>query len=57
MQYQFVLDGSWKTVKKTYSITKYLGKGTFGEVFKAKHRETGERFAIKRIKFNANNLY
>jgi serine/threonine protein kinase len=50
-----MLDTSWQEIKKTYSITKFLGKGTYGEVYKAKHRATNEVFAIKKIKFDIEN--
>lgn len=31
---------------------KIIGQGTFGQVLKAKHRGTGEYFALKRIKMD-----
>ena len=40
---------SWLEIKKRYSITKFLGKGAYGEVFKVKERSTNEVYAIKRI--------
>ena len=37
----------YRNIKETYKILDQLGKGSFAFVRKAKHRETGEYFAIK----------
>ena len=47
---KFVLGPGWKPVKKNYSITRFLGEGSYGEVVKARHRFTKESVAIKMIK-------
>ena len=56
MEKQFVLGKSWKLVKKNYSITRFLGEGSYGEVVKARHRITKETVAIKQIKCNFTNI-
>ena len=33
-----------------YEVGDQIGSGTFGQVFKCKHRRTGKIFAIKRFK-------
>jgi serine/threonine protein kinase len=35
-----------------FSEKKVIGQGTFGQVYKAKLTETGEYFALKRIKMD-----
>ena len=35
-----------------FCILEQIGSGSFGKVFKAKHRESGRVFAIKRIELN-----
>jgi len=37
----------YRNIKETYKIEATLGKGSFATVKKAKHRATGERFAVK----------
>ena len=32
-----------------YSITKCIGKGTYGSVFKGVHKQTGDVVALKRV--------
>lgn len=53
---KIVLGPGWKPVKKNYSITRFLGEGTYGEVVKARHRLTKEPVAIKMIKVNFDNI-
>ena len=36
-----------EVVAKHYKITKKLGKGAFGEIWKAVHKKTKQEFAIK----------
>ena len=38
---------NYRNIKETYKIEATLGKGSFATVKKAKHRESGERFAVK----------
>lgn len=42
--------GGCRRVEDAYERIGHLGQGTYGEVFKAKDRETGEVVAIKKIK-------
>ena len=41
--------------EENYKIINKLGKGSFGSVFKVKHKITGEIRAMKIIKNNPNN--
>ena len=50
------LDSSWKTIKTHYKLTSVLGEGVSGQVVKAKHRETNETFAIKKITCSFKDL-
>jgi len=34
------LDPLWGTIRKDYKLVEQLGKGSYGEVLKAVHRET-----------------
>ncbi len=36
-------------IYKTYEVLCQVGKGTYGLVYKAKHKKTQEFFAIKKI--------
>ena len=38
---------NYRKIKETYKIEATLGKGSFATVKRAKHRATGERFAVK----------
>jgi serine/threonine protein kinase len=40
----------WDYVKKDYKLKEHVGSGTYGCVYKAKHRHTKQVFAIKYIK-------
>ena len=40
-------DSGFRNIKLTYKIEATIGRGTFATVKRAKHRETGERFAVK----------
>lgn len=42
--------GGCRRVEDAYERIGHLGQGTYGEVFKAKDRETGEIVAVKKIK-------
>ena len=46
------LDKEWRTpdIEKDYDFLEFLGGGTYGQVVKAKHRETGNVYAVKLIK-------
>ena len=37
----------YRNIKETYKIEGTIGKGSFATVKKAKHRESGDRFAVK----------
>ena len=47
----------WDTLRKDYSITKKIGQGAYGMVFKAVRRNDKKVFAIKLIRFNVNEGY
>lgn len=57
MEKKLVLDKQWKIIKQNYSITRFMGEGSYGEVVKARHRTTREVVAIKMLKFNFNNIH
>ena len=40
----------WTTIRQTYKIKGQLGKGSYGTVVLAKHRETKKVYAIKQLK-------
>lgn len=44
------LDSSWKFLETEYEILSFLGQGTYGKVFKARHRQSAKECAIKQIK-------
>jgi len=37
-------------ITDSYDKGKVLGRGTFGEVIEARHKETGQKVAIKKIR-------
>ena len=39
-----------KVILSDYELTTTLGTGSFGRVLLAKHKKTGEYFAMKRLK-------
>ena len=39
----------WDTIRQSYKISGKIGKGGYGHVYKAKHRESGRKVAIKLI--------
>ena len=51
------LDDAWKFLETEYELQDILGQGTYGQVIKAKHRETGKVCAIKHIKDVFYNIY
>lgn len=51
------LEPVWKYVLGDYELLEKLGKGSYGLVVKAKHRETGKLCAIKHIKDVFYNEY
>lgn len=40
----------WEYVRKDYKIKEHLGSGTYGAVYKVKHRETKKEYAAKYLK-------
>jgi cyclin-dependent kinase 12/13 len=47
--------GGCRRIEDAYERINHLGAGTYGDVFKAKDRETGEVVAVKRIKMETDN--
>ena len=45
------LSPAWDHVSRRYKVTKIAGKGSFGEIVKAKCLSTGRNVAIKRMCF------
>ena len=56
MEKAFSLPACWKLVKKNYSITKFLGEGSYGVVVKARNRSTRESVAIKMIEVDFTDV-
>jgi len=56
MDKAFSLPSCWKLVKKNYSITRFLGEGSYGVVVKARSRTTKEAVAIKMVEVDFTNL-
>ena len=50
------LEPHWRLLTKDYKLKSRLGVGSFGEVVRGKHRNTGETVAIKCIKLSQNEL-
>ena len=46
------IDKKWKQIKEKFSITRFIGSGSCGEVARVKHRETKEIYAVKLVKFD-----
>lgn len=46
------LNKAWKTVSVDYKIIKLIGEGAYGQVAKAKNRNSGDIVAIKMINCN-----
>ena len=44
---QSSVDPVWKKIEDQYELIEIAGEGSFGQVYKAKHRVTGKIFAIK----------
>lgn len=47
--------GGCRRIEDAYERINHLGQGTYGDVFRAKDRETGEIVAVKRIKMETDN--
>lgn len=43
-------DHRWSFVRNEFKLIELLGEGSFGQVVRAKHRDSGKYFAIKLIK-------
>merc|ERR1719491_628531 len=43
-------------MEEDYEVLCTLGEGSFGKVYKAKHRETGDEVAVKEIKVGASSF-
>lgn len=50
------LHPGWKEVQNDYKITKFLGKGSYGQVMQAKRRDSQKIVAIKMIECSVKNL-
>lgn len=53
MKIQAHADPVWKKIEDQYELLEMAGEGSFGQVYKAKHRITGKIFAIKYL----NNVF
>ena len=47
----------WRYVTNEYKILELLGEGSFGQVVRAQHVQTGQVFAIKLIQNVFDSLY
>lgn len=48
---------AWKLVETEYELLEQLGQGSYGQVIKAQHKQTGKMCAIKYIKDVFFNIY
>lgn len=39
----------WEYIRKTYKLKEHLGSGTYGAVYKVRHRDTKKEYACKYI--------
>ena len=44
------IEDLWEIVRKDYRIKEFLGAGTYGSVYRVKHRTTKKEYAIKLVK-------
>ena len=44
------MNTDWEYLRKDYKIKEHLGSGTYGAVYKVKHRETKKEYAAKYLK-------
>ena len=51
------IDKKWKQIQEKFSITRFIGSGSCGEVARVKHRETREVYAVKLVKFDQKNTF
>lgn len=49
MEKKSKLSAKWKSITKQYKLVDFLGEGSFGQVVRAKNRETNQKVAIKLI--------
>ena len=47
----------WSYVQEHYDVLSYIGSGSFGQVVKARSKETGDVYAIKLIKNIFHDTY
>ena len=51
------MDRAWKFIEEEYEILDIIGSGSYGQVVRARQRETGHILAIKLIKDVFYNTY
>lgn len=51
------LPSIWKHVQEDYDVVEFIGSGSFGQVVKARAKDTGDYFAIKLIKNVFHDMY
>ena len=54
---QIHLPAIWRYVTKEYKILELLGEGSFGQVVRAQHLQSGKTFAIKLVRNIFDSLY